>query len=220
MEHVAMAIRVLLADDHKLMCEGMSSLLEKDPAIEVIALAENGLEAVNLAEALKPDIVVMDITMPDLDGIEACKQILAHRPETIVIAVSVHSEPYFVRSMLNAGAKGYLSKMAVYNDLTTAIHAVSGGEVFLGDHITMPQNAENPNNPEKETAARLAGLSIRECEIIALLAEGFSTTEIASKLDLSENTIGAHRQNIMKKLDLHSIAELTKFAIREKFIGL
>lgn len=215
-----MAIRVLLADDHKLMCEGMSSLLEKDSAIEVVDIAENGRKAVLLARELLPDIIVMDITMPDLDGIQACKQILADRPEAIVIAVSVHSEPYYVRSMINAGAKGYLSKKAVYEDLATAIHAVNEGKTFFGKHIPVPQSEEKNNHMDKQLAAKRAGLSMRECEIISLVAGGLSTAEIASALDISENTVGVHRQNIMRKLDLHGIAELTKYAIRENLIGL
>ena len=211
-----MTIRVLIADDHKIMLAGLRSLLEKQNDIEVVGEAENGRKAVQMAQEKKPDVVVMDVSMPDLNGIEATTQIRESLPETRVIALSMHSDKRFVVGMLRAGAAGYLLKDCASQELANAIAQVAGGKKYLSPEITgvvIDDFLQGGTSEEEETMASV--LSAREREVLQLIAEGWSTKQIASHLYVSIKTIETHRRQIMKKLDLHSIADLTKYAIRE-----
>jgi two-component system response regulator NreC len=211
-----MGIRVLIADDHKIMLAGLRSLLEKQADFEVVAEADNGRRAVQKAQETSPDVVVMDVSMPDLNGIEATVQIVESLPGTRVIALSMHSDKRFVMGMLRAGASGYLLKDCASQELATAIHQVAGGKKYLSPEITgvvIDDFLLGHAAAEVSTAKSL--LSAREREVLQLIAEGWSTKQIASHLYVSIKTIETHRRQIMHKLDLHTIADLTKYAIRE-----
>lgn len=211
-----MSIRVLIADDHKIMLAGLRSLLEKQTDLEVIAEAENGRKAVKMAQETKPDIVVMDVSMPDLNGIEATTQIIESVPDTRVIALSMHSDKRFVLGMLRAGAAGYLLKDCASQELANAIHQVAGGKKYLSPEITGVVIDDFLLGASPGEALTVSSqLSAREREVLQLIAEGWSTKQIAAHLYVSVKTIETHRRQIMKKLDLHTIADLTKYAIRE-----
>jgi DNA-binding NarL/FixJ family response regulator len=211
-----MGIRVLIADDHKIMLAGLRSLLEKQTDFDVVAEAENGRKAVQVAQEKKPDVVVMDVSMPDLNGIEATKQIIESLPETNVIALSMHSDKRFVMGMLRAGASGYLLKDCASQELATAIRQVAGGKKYLSPEITGVVIDDFLLGAQIEEAATATSLlSPREREVLQLIAEGWSTKQIASHLYVSIKTIETHRRQLMKKLNLHNIADLTKYAIRE-----
>ena len=207
-----MSIRVLIADDHKIMLAGLRSLLEKQTDFDVVGEAENGRKAVQMAQKKEPDVVVMDVSMPDLNGIEATKQIIESLPETRVVALSMHSDKRFVMGMLRAGASGYLLKDCASQELANAILQVAGGKKYLSPEITGVV-IEDSLHPQPQEEASL--LSAREREVLQLIAEGWSTKQTASHLYVSVKTIETHRRQIMKKLDLHNIADLTKYAIRE-----
>ena len=211
-----MSIRVLIADDHKIMLAGLRSILEKQTDFEVVGEADNGRKAVQMAQEKKPDVVVMDVSMPDLNGIEATKQIIESLPETRVIALSMHSDKRFVMGMLRAGASGYLLKDCASQELANAIVQVARGKKYLSPEITgVVIDDFLLGDSSEEVAIAASQLSPREREVLQLIAEGWSTKQIASHLYVSIKTIETHRRQIMKKLDLHSIADLTKYAIRE-----
>ena len=210
-----MTIRVLIADDHTIMRAGLRSLLEKEDQIEVVAEAENGRRAVQLAVEHEPDVVVMDVSMPDLNGIEATSQVLESLPEAKVIALSMHTDKRFVMGMLRAGASGYLLKDCASQELASAIVSVASNKKYLSPDIAgvVIEDSLYGLQQEGETVSSL--LSPREREVLQLIAEGWSTKQIAAHLYVSGKTIETHRRQIMKKLDLHNIADLTKYAIRE-----
>lgn len=210
-----MTIRVLIADDHTIMRAGLRSLLEKEDQIEVVAEAENGRKAVQLAITHKPDVVVMDVSMPDLNGIEATSQVLESLPEAKVIALSMHSDKRFVMGMLRAGAFGYLLKDCASQELANAIVSVASNKKYLSPDIAgvVIEDSLYGGQQEGETVSSM--LSAREREVLQLIAEGWSTKQIAAHLYVSVKTVETHRRQIMKKLDLHNIADLTKYAIRE-----
>jgi two-component system response regulator NreC len=211
-----MSIRVLIADDHKIMLAGLRSLLEKQTDFEVVGEAENGRKAVQMAQEKTPDVVVMDVSMPDLNGIEATKQIIESLPDTRVIALSMHSDKRFVMGMLRAGASGYLLKDCASQELANAIAQVAGGKKYLSPEITgVVIDDFLLGGSAEEVATAASPLSPREREVLQLIAEGWSTKQIASHLYVSIKTIETHRRQIMRKLDLHAIADLTKYAIRE-----
>jgi len=210
-----MSIRILLADDHGIMRAGLRSLLDKEPDMEVVAEAENGRRTVQLARKLSPDVVVIDVTMPDLNGIEATRQILSEVSNVKVLALSMHSDEQFVVEMLTAGASGYLLKDCAVDELCTAIRAVVANQTFLSSEIA--------NVVVKDYLRRLSindfspgsVLTSREREVLQLVAEGKTSKQIASLLHVSVKTVEAHRQQIMDKLGIRSVAELTKYAIRK-----
>jgi two-component system response regulator NreC len=211
-----MSIRVLIADDHKIMLAGLRSLLEKQTDFDVVGEAENGRKAVQMAQEKTPDVVVMDVSMPDLNGIEATKQIVESLKATRVIALSMHSDKRFVMGMLRAGASGYLLKDCASQELANAIHQVAKGKKYLSPDITGVVIDDFLLGGSQEGVATVTGvLSAREREVLQLIAEGWSTKQIASHLYVSIKTIETHRRQIMKKLDLHTIADLTKYAVRE-----
>ena len=215
-----MIIRILIADDHKIVRDGLRSLLDKHSGIEVVGEAETGRMAVKLASKLLPDVVVMDIGMPDLNGIEATRQIITDRPGVKVIALSMHSDKRFVRGILKAGASGYLLKDCAFEELARAIQTVLSGRVYLSPQITDVVVDDYKKVTSERDVSALSSLSPREREVLQLLAEGKNTKEIAFDLSLSVKTIETHRQRITEKLDIHTVAELTKFAIREGLTSL
>lgn len=210
-----MDIRVMLADDHKIVREGLRFILEMESDINVVAEAGNGRMAVQLAMEVEPDVAVIDIAMPDMNGIEATRRILCEKPDIKILALSMHSARRFVEEALSAGAKGYLLKDCASEELVRAIHTVAANETYLSPKVAdMIVKDYMKRLPDSESPASTL-LSTREREVLQLIAEGHSTKEIAFALEVSIKTIETHRQQIMKKLNLHSVAALTRFAIRE-----
>ena len=215
-----MAIKVLLADDHTLFREGMCSLLHKELNIKVVGEAENGREAVKLAVELKPDVIVMDITMPDLNGMEATRKIRKAIPQIKVICLSMHSDRRYVVDMFRAGASGYLIKSCAYKELTDAINIVAANQTYISPQIAHIVVDESINRQQTKKKAVKSTLTPREREILQLIAEGKNTKSIAYHLHKSTKTVETHRRNIMRKLKAKSVAELTRYAISEGIISL
>jgi len=213
-------IKLLLVDDHSLFRAGIKALLEKEKDIEIVGEAENGREAVKKAKQLSPDIVLMDISMPSLNGIEATHQIKKNNIDTKVLIVTMHEAEEYISKALHAGAYGYLTKSALHAELIAAIKAVHQGEYFLSPQITKKLITRFVNKSNtKVTSNRLNALTEREREIIQLIAEGNSNKKIAEILYISKKTVENHRTNLMKKLDIHNVVELTQFAIRNGLIS-
>jgi DNA-binding NarL/FixJ family response regulator len=210
-----MSIKIILADDHKIMREGLRTLLDNQPDMEIVAEAGDGRATVELARKLSPDLIVMDTVMPDLNGIEATRKIMAENPAIKIIALSMHSDRQFVIEMLKAGAMGYMLKDCAFDELVYAINSVVNGHVYLSPKITTIVLKELIRNSTKEKPSPFLLLSNREREVLQLISEGKSTKDIALRLNVSVKTIETHRQQIMNKLDIHNIAELTKYAVRE-----
>ncbi len=212
--------RIILADDHKIIREGLRSLLEKQTDMEVVAEAQDGLTTVNLVHKLRPDVVVMDIGMPEMNGIDATAQITSEHKETKVIALSMHSDRRFVMQMLKAGAAGYLLKDSAFEELVLAIHTVRRNKRYLSPAITDVVIKEYLQNLPTAESTVFTVLTAREREVLQHIAEGKSTKQIAGILGVSVKTVETHRQQVMEKLDMHSIAELTKYAVREGLTSL
>ncbi|HCO93032.1 MAG TPA: DNA-binding response regulator [Phycisphaerales bacterium] len=210
-----MSTKVLLVDDHAIIREGLRSLLEKEPNIEVVADTDDGRKARDLVRELSPDVVIMDITMPGLNGIEATRQITAESPHVKVIALSIHSKRRYVADMLSAGATGYILKECLFDELVQAIQAVVAGGQYLSPRITDVVVSDYVKRLSATAYSPFEALTTREREVLQLVAEGKSTKQIALELHVSTKTIEANRRQIMEKLDRHSVAELTKYAIRE-----
>jgi DNA-binding NarL/FixJ family response regulator len=203
-------ITVLLADDHSLVRRGFRRILEDDEAMKVVGEASNGVEAIRMAHELKPKVVVMDLSMPELDGVQATKEIVKHLPDTEVLVLSMHADDNYVRNALDAGAKGYLLKSSIDVDLVGAIRAVSEGKRFIGAGLRyVAQEREDELNK----------LTAREKQVLQLIAQGKSNKEIASLLELSVNTVSVHRANLMEKMNIHRTAELVLFAIRKGLVA-
>jgi DNA-binding NarL/FixJ family response regulator len=210
-----MSIKVLLVDDHAIIREGLRSLLEKQPEMEVIADTDDGRKAIELVRELLPDIVIMDITMPGLNGIEATRQITAEFPDVKVIALSIHSKRRYVADMLSAGATGYILKECLFDELVQAIKAVAAGGRYLSPRITDVVVSDYVKRLSASADSPFEALKTREREVLQLVAEGKSTKQIALELHVSTKTIEANRRQIMEKLNIHNVAELTKYAVRE-----
>jgi DNA-binding NarL/FixJ family response regulator len=210
-----MGVKILLADDHKIMRDGLRSLIEKLPEMEVVAEAENGRTAVKQTRRFRPDVIVMDINMPDLNGIDATRQIVAEFPETKIIAFSMHTDHQFVAGALKAGVSGYLQKDSAFEELAQAIRTVVANQTYLSPKITGDVVKGYLEKLLADDSAAPAFLTAREREVVQLYAEGHKTKQIADRLNLSVKTVETHRRKTMEKLDITSIAELTKFAIRE-----
>jgi DNA-binding NarL/FixJ family response regulator len=208
-------IRILMADDHKLFIDGLGSLLDRHPSTQVVGAARDGLAAVRLAVELKPDLILMDVSMPELNGIEAARKILGACPSVRIIMLSMHSDHRFVVEALRAGARGYLLKDSASEDLLAAIERVSAGEIYLSSRMSGEVLLDFISGDSGGEPSVFSVLSPREREVLQLVAEGHSTKDIAAHLSVSVKTIETHRKQIMDKLDLHSVAELTKYAVRE-----
>ena len=209
-----MSIRIVLADDHKMILAALRSLLEKEIDIAVVGEAGDGEALLELVARTAPDVAVVDIGMPGMNGIEATRRLLAARPLLKVIALSAYSDKRFVLEMLEAGAKGYLIKASAGDELPRAIRAIAQGQTYLCPEVagTIVEAARGKSSREGSATAKLGR---REREVLALLAEGNISSEIAARMHIAPSTVEVHRRNIMRKLDLHSVAELTKYAIRE-----
>jgi len=210
-----MSTRILLVEDHAIVREGLCSLLEKHSCMEVVGEAEDGRTALELVRELLPDIVIMDITMPNLNGVEATHHVTSEFPQVKVIALSIHSNRRFVTDMLGAGAAGYILKECLFDELVQAIQAVSAGNSYLSPRITSVVVEDYVKRLATVADSPLLTLTSREREVLQLVAEGKSTKQIALELQVSTKTVEANRRKIMEKLDIHSVAELTKYALRE-----
>jgi len=215
-----MSTRILLADDHKITRQGLRSLLEKQQDMEVVAEAEDGRAAERLVEELLPDVVIMDISMPDLNGMEATRWIVGKFPDVKVIALSMHSDASFVTEMLRSGAAGYLLKDCAFEELTRAIRTVMDDKTYLSPSISGVVVEDYLHRLSKADFSDSEVLTDREREVLQLMAEGSSTKQIAVKLHVSVKTVETHRRQIMSKLDIHTVAELTKYAVRKGLTSL
>jgi len=226
-------IKLMLVDDHDVVRTGLRSFLETNPGLQVVAEAKNGLQALEQAKKTQPDIVLMDITMPDMDGMEATRQLKSLYPECQVLVLTVHSDKQYFMQMLAAGASGYLTKQAAADELVAAIQSVAAGHVYLQPALARwlledyqrlvkggsPSSLEDVAE-KNANAVDLDILSKRERQVLELVGEGLSNKDIGAKLGLSPKTVARHRERIMNKLNMHSRTELVKFAIRTGLISL
>lgn len=211
--------RILLADDHGVVRQGLRAVLARDASFEVIGESGDGREAVRLADALQPDVVIMDISMPQLNGIEAAKQIVKANPRTHIIIFSMHSDETYLMRALQAGVKGYLLKESAEEDLIRAVRMVAQGKPFFSPAVTSALLADYMRDMQQRNLRDSYDLlTEREKEVLQLLAEGKSNKEAATVLDLSTNTVETHRTNLMQKLGLHNTAEIVLYAVRKKII--
>jgi two-component system NarL family response regulator len=211
-----MTIRVVIADDHNIMLESLSLLLERDQNIRVVGVANDGRAVLKLVDALLPDVVVMDIGMPGMNGIEATGRLVAKYPAIKIVALSSFAHKQYVLEMLGAGASAYITKENASCELVRALHAVMKGQKYLCPEVAGVVVDNSGYSPPEGVHK----LSSREREVLQLLAEGGSSPEIAARLYISSCTVDVHRRNIMKKLNLHSIAELTKYAVRQNLTSV
>ncbi len=214
-----MKTTVLLVDDHKIFRDGLRTLIEKE-GMEVVGEAENGRKTIKLAEKLLPNVIIMDVSMPDMNGIEATRKIISEMPQVKVIALSMHSDRRFVLGMLEAGASGYLLKDCAFGELASAIKQVLTGNKYLSPKIAdvVVKGYLNKSNDSSVSGGSI--LTSREREILQLIAEGLTAKEIADHVFLSVKTVETHRRNIMQKLNMRSTVDLTKYAIREGLTSL
>ena len=221
-------IRVMLVDDHDVVRTGLKSLLTVESDMEVIAEATNGAEAIDKIPVINPDVIVMDITMPTMDGMEATRQISKKFPDSKVLSLTVHEDKQYFFEMLAAGAKGYITKQAASEELVSAIRAVASGNVYLQpalarwllDDYKRVNKGGIAGTAQQDASADLEVLSDRERGVLELVAEGLTTPEIAKELELSPKTISRHRERIMNKLNIHSATALVRFAIRTGLIDV
>ena len=207
-------IRVLIADDHTIVRQGLRAILETESSIEVVGEAADGREAVRKTQALKPDVVVMDLSMPGMNGMEATRRIVRMSPGIRVVTLTMHSSEEYVYSLLKAGAKGYLLKESVSSDLVEAIRAVMNGDIYLHPSLsTRVVNGFLRQAAGQGRSGPSGGLTPREREVVQLIAEGHTNKEIATLLGLATKTIENHRTRIMDKLEIHNVAGLTRYAI-------
>ena len=210
-----MSIRVLLADDHKILREGIGSLVKGYDDMEVVGEAANGEEAIRMAQEVSPDVVILDISMPDINGIDAARKIRRDAPKVKIIALSMHYDKQFISEMFKAGASGYLIKDTAFDELEHAIRIVMDGKTYINPHVASLVVESLVTQSTPPAPASLSMLTEREREVLQLIAEGKSTRQIASDLSVSAKTIESHRRQVMGKLNIRNVAELTKYAIRE-----
>lgn len=215
-----MSIKIIIADDHKIIREGLKALIEKQTGMEVVAEAHDGIETVQLTKKLRPDIVIMDIGMPNMNGLAATRTIISEIQNVKIIALSMHSDRRFILEMLKAGASGYLLKDCAFEELIMAINTVMSGQSYLSPKITDVVIKEYIKTTSKKEVSAFSTLTNREREVLQLIAEGKSTKQIASYLNVSTKTVETHRRQIMEKLNIRTIAELIKYAIREGITSL
>jgi len=210
-----MPLKILIVDDHKIVRDGLRHLLEDQAAYEVVGEAENGRKALQLARKHHPDLVIMDISMPDLNGIDATHQMIAENSGVKVIALSMHSDKQYVDQMLKAGVSGYLLKDCAFEELERALRVIAGGGVYLSPDIAGLVVQDYVGQLHEKAPEPSVTMTIREREVLQLIAEGHSTKAVADALSISVKTVETHRKNIMEKMNARSIAELTKIALRE-----
>lgn len=215
-----MSTKVFLTDDHKIMREGLRMLLEKHPGFEVVGEAEDGLEVIKKVRKLRPEVVIMDLGMPNLNGIEATRKIINEMPKIKIVGFSMHADRRFIVEMLKAGASAYLLKDCASEELVVAIRAVLADRIYLSPSLADTVIKDYINNIPRDSLSVFSILTAREREVLQLIAEGKNTKYIASKLYISVKTVETYRQNIKDKLNLSSIAELTKYAVREGLTSL
>jgi two-component system response regulator NreC len=210
-----MSIKVMIADDHQIVREGLRAMLEKEHDIKVVGEAVDGRMTERMARELAPDVIIMDVAMPDLNGIEATRQIVSELPGVKIIALSMHDDRRFVLNMFKAGAAGYMIKDCAFKDLAKAIRVVMAHKTYLSHEIAdiVVKDYLASTSPAESSVFQL--LSPREREVLQLIAEGKTSNQIADNLHISVKTVESHRQQIMVKLKIKSVAELTKYAIRE-----
>jgi two-component system response regulator NreC len=226
-------IRLLLVDDHDVVRVGLKTYLQTQEGLQVVGEARNGQEAIERARELRPDVILMDITMPGMDGMEATRRLRCECPECLVLALTVHDDKQYFSQMLVAGASGYITKQAAADDLVAAIRTVAAGNIYLQPALARwlledyqrlstqaTQKDELPENADEGNAIDLEVLSQRERQVLELVAEGLNNQQIGERLELSPKTIARHRERIMNKLNMHSRTELVKFAIRTGLVRL
>lgn len=226
-------ITLMLVDDHEVVRTGLRSFLETKPGMQVVAEARNGDEVIQRAVEARPDIILMDITMPGMDGLEATRQVKAVCPDCLILALTVHEDKQYFMEMLAAGASGYITKQAAADELVAAIQSVAAGNVYLQPALARwlledyqrlaRQTGTQARSRGKEKTDGVVSLDIlsgRERQVLELVGQGLNNDQIGTRLDLSPKTIGRHRERIMKKLNMHSRTELVKFAIRTGLISL
>ena len=214
-----MTIRLLLVDDHAVVRLGMKMLFESEPEIEIVGEAENAKDAMTAVSQLQPDVVLMDIGLPDLSGIEATRQIKAQSPDTAIVALTIHEDKEYFFKMLDAGASGYVPKRAAPEELITAIRAAATKGVYLYPSLaTLLVKDYLSQQQQTKAEGKVDGLTPREQEVLVHLADGETNAEIGAELVISPKTVARHRENIMRKLNLHSRTELVKYAIRKGII--
>ncbi len=213
-------IRLVLVDDHEVVRTGLRMLLESQSDMEIVGEASTGREGIRLVEQKQPDVVVMDITLPDISGIEATRKLKERYPQVAIVALTIHEDEQYFFEMLQAGASGYVPKRAAPEDLISAIRAAKAGEIFLYPTLAKALVSDylGRSHTEQETE-KLDALTPRELEVLELLAEDLSNDEIAERLVISWHTVARHRENLMRKLDLHNRSELVKYAIRKGLIS-
>jgi two-component system response regulator NreC len=207
------AIKILVADDHAIVRQGLKLILSAQPDLQVVGEAANGREAVELAEKLRPDIVLMDVAMPELNGIEATRKMVESNSRIRILVLSMHKESVYVREILRAGARGYILKDAIDSELLSAVRSVARGDGYISPAVSgaLIDNFQKSGNP-------VDSLSPREREVLQLIAEGKTNKEVATKLNLSVYTVDSHRGKIMEKLNLHSTGELVRFAMKNGLV--
>ena len=210
-----MAVKILLVDDHEIMREGMSALVRKYSQFEVVGQATDGRQALEMASHLNPDVVIMDVGMPNLNGVDATKKLLSLYPDLKIMALSAHSDGSIVGKMIKAGASGYMLKESAFEELIEGLNTLLDGKTFLCKKISKVVFSEYVGMVTNSKKKNIDGLTSREREVLQLVAEGNTTKEIAAVLKLSTKTIDSHREHIMEKLEIRNIAGLTKYAIRE-----
>jgi DNA-binding NarL/FixJ family response regulator len=210
-----MTIRVLIADDHTILRQGIGRAIEQEEDMELIGQAGDGHTTVELVRTLKPDVVIMDISMPDLNGIEATRLIHREIPKSRVVALSMHSAKRYVREMFKAGAAAYLLKDCEFDELTEAIRLVANGQNYITPAVSEAVLESCVDNGQTDESSAFSVLTAREREVLQLMAEGHGTKQIAKQLYISPKTVEAHRLRIMRKLDIDNVARLTKYAIQE-----
>ncbi len=213
-----MNTRVLIADDHKIIRDGLRGLISRQPDMEVAGEARTGSEAVKLALELKPDVIVMDVTMPEINGMEATRRITTEVKDIKVIGLSMHSDRMFVTGMLNSGAYGYLLKDCAFEELAEAVRQVRNNKVYLSPGISDVLVRNYVHRLAFPNERALPRLSSREVRVLQLVAEGKRTKQIAEDLHISAKTVEAHKRNIKMKLEMHNLSELVRFAIREGLV--
>lgn len=216
------ACRILIADDHAVVRRGLRSLLEAQPGWEVCGEASNGHDAIEQSIRLRPDVIVMDVSMPDLNGVEATRQILAVAPESQVLVLTMHDAPEIIERMVAAGARGYVLKSDAERDLASAVHAMCHCKPFLtpaASEVMLGMSRDRASGRRKGSSLH-AGLTAREVQVVRLLAEGKSNKQVAAALNVSVRTIESHRSKAMRTLALKSFSDLVRFAVRHKLVRL